>query len=291
MKARPYVVGSVTSADGTTIGYRKFGEGPALVLVHGGMQAAQNFTMLASNLADAFTVYVPDRRGRGRSGPFGDRYCMDREREDLGALVAATGAQDVFGLSSGALIVLCTALSNPAIRRVALYEPPFPVPGRPIVSWAPRFDRAIERGDLGGALAIALKATLDPSVVTWLPEFLLAPPLRLIAWAERYQSRGPDDVPIADLIPTFHYDTTLVRDLTETLDACATIKAEVFLLGGSKSQPFLRAAVDDLARVIPRAQRVELPDVGHVAADNDDKPDLVARELRRFFQPVQATLG
>jgi pimeloyl-ACP methyl ester carboxylesterase len=50
------------------------GRGPGVVLVHGGMQAAQNFTKLATVLADTFTVYVPDRRGRGLSGPFGDRY-------------------------------------------------------------------------------------------------------------------------------------------------------------------------------------------------------------------------
>lgn len=71
---RPYTTGSVTSADGTTIGFREFGHGPGVVLVHGGIQAAQSFTKLASALADTSTVYMPDRRGRGRSGPFGPRY-------------------------------------------------------------------------------------------------------------------------------------------------------------------------------------------------------------------------
>ena len=156
-----YAPGSVTSADGTTIGYRRFGHGPGVVLVHGGMQAAQNFTKLALALADTFTVYVPDRRGRGRSGPFGPRYCMDREREDLSALISQTGATDVFGLSSGALIVLRTALSNPSIRRVALYEPPFPVADLSLASWGPRFDDEVGRGDLASALVTVLKGTGD----------------------------------------------------------------------------------------------------------------------------------
>ena len=67
-EARPYTTGSVTSADGTRVGYRRFGRGPGVVLVHGGMQAAQNFSALAVELSDAFTVVVPDRRGRGLSG-------------------------------------------------------------------------------------------------------------------------------------------------------------------------------------------------------------------------------
>ena len=60
---------SVISADGTLIGYRQLGQGPGLVLVHGAMESAQSHMQLAEALADTFTVYLPDRRGRGMSGP------------------------------------------------------------------------------------------------------------------------------------------------------------------------------------------------------------------------------
>ncbi len=280
---RPFVTASVTSADGTTIGYRRYGHGPGVVLVHGGMQGAQNFAKLARALADSFTVYVPDRRGRGLSGPFGPRYGMDRECEDLSALLSQTGASDVFGLSSGALIVLRAALSNPSIHRAALYEPPVPVSDLSFVGWVPRFDEEVGRGDLASALITALKGTGDPSIFTRLPRLLLTPPLRLAVWAERRRSAS-DAIPITTLIPTLHYDTILVRELAGKFDECRAMAAEVLLLGGSRSQPFLRAALESLAQAIPRAVRVELPNVGHVAADNDGKPALVARELRRFFR-------
>ncbi|NUR90571.1 MAG: hypothetical protein HOY71_41385, partial [Nonomuraea sp.] len=42
----------VGSADGTTIGYRTSGQGPGLILLHGGMLASQHFTGLAAALAD-----------------------------------------------------------------------------------------------------------------------------------------------------------------------------------------------------------------------------------------------
>ena len=74
VNSTPYEKRSVVSRDGTTIGYRRMGSGPGLVLVHGGMQASQNLMKLATALAEKFTVCVLDRRGRGLSGPFGDDY-------------------------------------------------------------------------------------------------------------------------------------------------------------------------------------------------------------------------
>ena len=55
------------SLDGTIIGYRQYGTGPGVVLVNGAMGVAQNYHQLATALADSFTVYSPDRRGRGMS--------------------------------------------------------------------------------------------------------------------------------------------------------------------------------------------------------------------------------
>lgn len=125
-----YGKGQVRSADGTTIGYRQRGCGPGLILMHGGMQASQHLMKLADALCTDFRVYVPDRRGRGLSGPYGDGFGMQQEIEDLQALVTATGASRVFGLSSGALVTLRTALVTPSLDRIALYEPPCPSTAR-----------------------------------------------------------------------------------------------------------------------------------------------------------------
>src|SRR3954454_7843791 len=116
----PYTVNNVTSADGTIIGYRQLGHGPGLVLVHGGMMGSQNFMKLGQALADTFTIYIPDRRGRGLSGPAGD-YSLAKESQDICAMIQATGATNLFGLSSGAIVVLQAAVDGPALRNVALY--------------------------------------------------------------------------------------------------------------------------------------------------------------------------
>ena len=99
---RSYAKGFVVSKDGTTIGYRQFGKGTGVILVHGGMKTSQDFMKLAVALSDSFTVYAVDRRGRGLSGTHGDEFSVDKEVDDMQALIAETGARSIFGLSAGA---------------------------------------------------------------------------------------------------------------------------------------------------------------------------------------------
>ena len=119
MERQPDVkTGSVVSSDGTTIGFRCMGQGPSVVLLHGGVNASQHMTKLGRALADAYTVFLPDRRGRGMSGPFAD-YSIDREDEDLAALVERTGAEYVFGPANGGLFALHGAVGLGQVRKVA----------------------------------------------------------------------------------------------------------------------------------------------------------------------------
>ncbi len=67
------------------------------------------------------------------------------------------------------------------------------------------------------------------------------------------------------------------------LDSFATIRSDVLLLGGARSIRDLRVGLDELARILPHARRVTLAGVGHTAALDEDKPELVARELRSYF--------
>lgn len=58
----------VISKDGTTVGFDRLGEGPAVVLVSGGSVDRQSNAGVAALLAGNFTVFNYDRRGRGPSG-------------------------------------------------------------------------------------------------------------------------------------------------------------------------------------------------------------------------------
>lgn len=273
----------VISKDGTHIGYRQLGSGPGLILVHGGMMASQHFMKLAEALADTFTVYVPDRRGRGLSGAHGAGYCLARECEDIQALVEHSGAQNIFGLSSGAIVTLQSALCLPqALHRVAVYEPPFPVGGFSPTAWVPRFDAELAQGDLAAAMVTVIKGTGDSSFLTRLPRFALVPFLRFALSADARETLE-DAVPIRDLIPTMHFDPQLVREMEGKLEQFRALQAEVLLLGGDQSQRYLKAALDALDTILPNVRRVEFKGVGHLAAHNEGQPQRVAQELRHFF--------
>ena len=122
-----------------------------MLLLHGGIQASQNYMRLAAAFSDAFTVYVPDQRGRGLSGPPGEQYSMTKECEDVDALLTKTGAHFVFGHSAGGLIALQAALTLPSIRKVAVYEPPLSLHGSVPTSWVPRYERELVKGKLASA--------------------------------------------------------------------------------------------------------------------------------------------
>jgi pimeloyl-ACP methyl ester carboxylesterase len=277
-----YTTGFATSKDGTTIAYRQLGLGPSLILLHGGMQAAKDLMRLATCLSDAFTLFIPNRRGRGPSGPHGDHYNMGRECEDLDALLAQTGAQNVFGLSSGALIALRGALTLPAIRKVAVYEPPLSIDHSSPTAWATRFDREVGEGKLAAALVTVLKGLQASPAFSTLPRWALVP-LVTLALKNDDKSVADGDASMRTLIPTMHFDVQLVIETEGALESFRSIGAEVLLLGGSKSQAFLRIALDALSGALVRARRVEFQGLDHLGPANDGKPERVALELRKFF--------
>ncbi|HVI49192.1 MAG TPA: alpha/beta hydrolase [Chitinophaga sp.] len=279
-----YATGYVMSKDGTRVGYRQTGSGPGVILVHGGMMTSKNFMKLASFLSNEFTVYIPDRRGRGLSGPFGPNYGMGSESEDLQALIHQTATDKIFGLSSGAICVLQTAIIEPALKKVVLYEPPIPVSGTDPAAWGSRYESALARGNFGKAMFIAMKGTDDPSLFTALPDFLIAPLLNIALNADAKKQAG-DDVPLKSLVPTMHYDLILVRESPVLIDRCKETKAEMLLMGGTRSQRYLKIALDTLGATLPQAKRVEFRGLGHIAADNDNSPEKIAKELIGFFQP------
>jgi len=291
-KTRRYTTDSVSSKDGTTIGYRQMGHGPGVILLHGGAGASQSYSKLGAALSDAFTAYIPDRRGRGLSGPFGDNYRIHKEIEDLDALLTKTGAHNVFGLSSGGLIALQAALELPSIHKVVINEPPLDVDNSIMTmlqSFMPRFDREIAEGKVAEAMVTLLKdfgalflpASLQPAVKI-APRFVLVWLFRQILRRDAENVTG-DDVPLEELIPTFHFDYQLVVEMQGTLESFKGVPADVLLLGASKSPTFLRRSLDALEGVLPNVHCVELQGLSHAAALDGGKPDRVAQELMSFF--------
>ncbi|GAA3457056.1 alpha/beta fold hydrolase [Dactylosporangium matsuzakiense] len=221
---------TVTSADGTPIGYDTTGRGPALILVDGAMclRAGGPMPLLAKHLQDHFEVYCYDRRGRGESGDTGP-YAVAREVEDLQAVVAAAGGSArVHTMSSGAAIGLAAAAQGTGITALTAYEPPF---GSDSPEYTAELTRLLASGARGDAVALFMaKVGLPAPVID-------------------HMRLAPGFASLEAIAPTLAYDDAALR---EPLDWPA-IRVPCTIVAGGASPEFLQHAARTTAERIPGA--------------------------------------
>jgi pimeloyl-ACP methyl ester carboxylesterase len=283
--------GSVLSQDGTRIGYLRVGQGPAVVLLHGSNESAHSHTQLALALADTFTVYLPDRRGRGMSGPHRPDHSIRTEVEDLQAVLTESGAQRVFGVSVSALIVLQAARTQPAIRQIAAYEPALLMDrSSRYTEWVTRFDQEMAQGKVAAAEITSMYGLdLAPPAFKLMPR-PQAEALTNMAMDSEDKQAASDTVTMRKLAPTLRYEGLLLAETAGTIGSFADVPADVLLLGGDMERPaFIKPAFEALAQTLPHNRRVRFPGLDHGCsadvgpANPGGKPEIVAPEIRSFF--------
>jgi pimeloyl-ACP methyl ester carboxylesterase len=209
---------------------------------------------------------------------------MDREVEDLNAVIDHSGAERLFGVSIGALVCLCTAQLRPDITKLALYEPALMTDRAERGFSADRLDSELAAGRMAAALVTGMyEAHLAPPGLKFIPRFVME---RLTALAMKAEERKaePDAVTMRALAPTLHHDFALINEIAGRTAMFSDVSAEVLLLGGSKSDPFFSASLSALQQALPHTTRVTFPGLDHGGStDRDGKPHEVAPALRRFF--------
>lgn len=273
MPVRPVTEHAVTeytavSADGTVIAAERSGEGPPLVLVDGAMchRASHGGRPLAALLADRFTVHVYDRRVRGASGGADAPWAIERELEDLAAVIdAAGGSAVVFGTSSGAVLALRAAAAGLPVERVVAYEPPFAVEAGAQAEQRVAL-AAIERALADGAPGRAVRLFMR---LVGLPRVLVAL-LGVLPGAAAHRA----------VAPTLPHDLRIVGadgDGLLELDWAAVRVPTLLLAGGKSPETSLVAPARKAAAAVPGAELRILPGQTHMLA-----PAAVAPVLAEF---------
>lgn len=274
----------ILSPDGTALRVHSIGSGPGLVVVHGAMQSGTSQLELARLLADTRTVHLLDRRGRGGTAPATD---TATEVADLRAVLEQTGADDVLGVSTGAIIAARTACEDDRVRRLVLFEPPLAMGTSVRLDLVPRFDAALTAGDLPRAMALAMRiAEMGPPWMFRLPTPLLAALAGRMLAADDRAPASDGRVTLRELAHALRADVAVVRENADRLEELAAITVPTLLLDGTATRPYLRAAVAGLATVIPGARHVALPGLDHSATQNRaerGRPDRVAAVVRDFL--------
>ena len=258
---------TVISKDGTAIAFDQSGTGPAIILVGGAFtdRSQPILTQLAESLSPQFTVINYDRRGRGDSGDTAP-YGVEREIEDLEALIKeAGGSACVCGFSSGAALALEAAASGLAMKKLALYEPPFRIAGssRPLPQdFAKHLSELISSGRRGdGAEYFMTQAAEVPT------EFVA-------------QMRNEPFWPTVEAVAhTLIYDTAIMgNDGSLPIERLTVITVPALVIDGGASPAWMRDAVRAVAEVMPHAQRRTLEGQAHQVS-----PQVLAPVLMEFF--------
>jgi pimeloyl-ACP methyl ester carboxylesterase len=264
----------VTSTDGTSIAYDRQGSGPAVILVGGGLDDGSENEPLAAWLANHFTVYNYARRDRAKSGNT-PPYALEREFEDLEALLAEAGGHAyAFGASSGGALALLAAAGGLPIDKVAVYEVPYCMDATTherAQVFAAKVGPMIAEGRRGDALELFL----------W------------FAGSAQDEIDGVKASPywpaMLDIAHTLAYDAVCMGDYRPPSELAKITQPVLAIYGGHSAgsagmsdlpEDFFARAADAIVGIVPQAERLTLPDQGHVGA-----PDVLGPALKGFLRP------
>jgi len=262
---------TVISKDGSVIAFERTGSGPPLVLVDGALCSRDFGPMpaLAKRLANDFTVYCYDRRGRGGSTD-AQPYAAVHEIEDIAALIEHAGGEAfLYGVSSGAALALRAAAVELPIRKVAVFEPPWEIdrlPAIPMDVHRARLNALLDAGRRGDAVKYFMR---DMVGLRGFTATVMLAAMRLSPVWRKLEA-------VAHTLP---YETGILGDGILPREMLASIGIPVLAMAGGKSPEALQEPARVIAESCRTAQARTLPGQTHNAS-----ADAIAPELIAFFR-------
>ena len=245
--------------DGAKIYYEEAGDGPVVLLSHGFSATSQMWTRQVSALKDGYRVITWDMRGHGQtdSPSVDSAYSEEATVEDMSALLEATGTTRavIAGLSLGGYMSLAFHLRYPAsVRALMLFDtgPGFrndearAAWNRRAQQWS---DGLMQKG-LAALETLASSREMKVSV-----------------------HRSASGLAAAARGMLSQFDSRII-------DSLPSVTVPTLVLVGSSDTNFI-APADYMAKKIPGARKVVIPDAGHSA--NLDQPEAFNREVRAFL--------
>jgi pimeloyl-ACP methyl ester carboxylesterase len=256
----------VSSADGTEIAYDVTGTGPAVVVVEGALcqRTMGTAKSLVPVLSEHYAVFAYDRRGRGESGPGSSPFTVQREVEDLVAVLGAAGPDAfVVGASSGAALVLEALRAGASMAKVALYEAPFIVddthaPNDP--NLGARTQQLIDSGRRGDAVKLFM-------LTVGVPAFGLMMMRVMPVWKKLCR--------VAHTLPN-DYALVLEHQQGRPLPAgyLSGVTVPALVIVGGKSPLYMKNAQAAVAAALPKGALRELPGQTHMVRGGATAPVL-----------------
>jgi pimeloyl-ACP methyl ester carboxylesterase len=220
---------------------------------------------LAPLLAQYFTVFHYDRRGRGDSTDT-QPYAVEREIEDIDAIITEAGEPAfVFGISSGAALAMEAAIKlGDKVKKLAMYEAPYNDDEAARQAWKEyrkQLADVLAEGRRGDALALFM-------LLVGMPAGHLEAVRQHPMW------------PMWEAMAlTLAYDAAIMgEDASVPSEKAAGVAVPALVMDGGSSYPFMHVTALALAKAMPHAQHRTLEGQTHEVA-----PQVLAPVLEEFF--------
>jgi esterase len=260
--------------------FRKYGDGPPLVILHGLYGSSDNWVTIAKTLGERFTVYLPDQRNHGQS-PHSEKHDYDSMRDDLFELVNDLSLKKIFlvGHSMGGKTAISFALKWPERLDGLLIADISPFTYETnghsahtqhytILNAILSFDsgKISSRSEVDQKLKDKIPAEKERSLIM---KNLLRTSDNKFAWKINASSL------LANL-------NKIMEGIKRTTDYNLQITGfpVVFLRGGN-SDYIPDSDLKDILHVFPAAEIIDIPGAGHWI--QVDKPDEVVKYIKRLL--------
>ncbi len=250
----------ILTRNGVGIYYEVHGKGPAILLTHGYSATSDMWRPQIEALSEDHTLVLWDMRGHGKSDYPEDPalYTEAATVGDMAAILDKIGADRaiVGGLSLGGYMSL--AFNAAFAQRVRALL---------VIDTGPGFKNDAAR-EQWNATARATADQLRKKGLAYLQE----------QSPERATSthRSADGLVRAALGMLTQHDARVINSLPH-------IEVPALVVVGSNDEPFLNAS-DYMAKKIPNAHKVVIPDAGH--ASNIDQPEVFNRAVLDFINTI-----
>jgi pimeloyl-ACP methyl ester carboxylesterase len=237
-------------AAGVNTYYEIDGDGEPLVLLHGGLVSIEAWEAQRRALAERFRVYLPERRGHGRTADVPGPTGYDIMARDTIAFMEAVAlpAAHLVGWSDGGTVALDVALMRPDLVHTLV-----------LIGAAAHVDGLTE----------GTKASIDTDTAEDMPPFLREP----------YDRLSPDGPAHFGVVFNKHVAMWRTQPRHDMADL-ARISAPTLILMGDDDVLTIEHAAE-MKRAIPDAQLAIVPGTDHGLMFQ--KPDLVNRLLVDFL--------
>ena len=262
-------------ANGVELTYIERGSGPAVILLHGGQADYRAWNYAMGYLSKSYRVISYSRRYNypNKNPITGTRHSAYVEADDLAAFIDALKLKRVHlvGTSIGAYTALIYTVRKPKkVITLSIAEPNIHAWVKDTDAFKDFYDHAwlpaasaFRSGDDAGGMRFLVDKFATPGTFDRMP-----PAAREMAMQNA----------------KFFKAATLSTDHSPDIDKSKVqrLKVPVLLINGEKTFPMTRAIVEEFAKVMPTAERLEIKGAGH--GSPREKPEEFIKAVGDFMQ-------